>query len=44
VYIYTNQTASPENISKTKELASAGKGPGTFIDANLKDRFLRKVR
>jgi len=31
-------------IRKMKELANAGKGPGTFIDANLKDRFLRKVR
>ncbi|MEK7325155.1 MAG: hypothetical protein AAB217_07885 [Chloroflexota bacterium] len=44
VYIYTNQTADPENISKMKTLAVAGKGLGTFIDANVKDRFLRKVR
>ena len=44
VYIYTNQTADPENISKMKQLAVAGKGLGTFIDANVKDRFLRKVR
>lgn len=44
VYIYTNQTADPENISKMKTLANAGKGLGTFIEANLKDRFLRRVR
>ena len=44
VYIYTNQTADPENISKMKALAIAGKGLGTFIDANVKERFLRKVR
>lgn len=44
VYIYTNQTADPVNIAKMKELAIAGKGLGTFIDANLKDRFLRKIR
>jgi hypothetical protein len=44
VYIYTNQSADPANISKMKELAVAGKGLGTFIDANLKDRFARKIR
>ena len=44
VYRYTNQSADPANISKMKELAIAGKGLGTFIDANVKDRFLRKVR
>ena len=44
VYRYTNQSADPANISKMKELALAGKGLGTFIDANVKDRFLRKVR
>ena len=44
VYRYTNQSADPENIAKMKELALAGKGLGTFIDANLKDRFLRKIR
>lgn len=44
VYIYTNQSAAPENIAKMKELALAGKGLGTFIDANVKNRFMRKVR
>jgi hypothetical protein len=44
VYCYTNQSADPVNIEKMKELATAGKGLGTFIDANLKDRFMRKVR
>ncbi|MCX5794286.1 MAG: hypothetical protein NTY77_02165 [Elusimicrobia bacterium] len=44
VYIYTNQTADPANIGKMKTLALAGKGLGTFIDANLKDRFARKIR
>jgi hypothetical protein len=44
VYIYTNQSADPGNISKMKALAVAGKGLGTFIDANVKDRFARKVR
>lgn len=44
VYRYTNQTADPVNIGKMKQLAIAGKGLGTFIDANVKDRFLRKVR
>jgi hypothetical protein len=44
VYRYTNQSADPANISKMKTLALAGKGLGTFIDAHLKDRFLRKIR
>ncbi|HAM35843.1 MAG TPA: hypothetical protein DEB40_08635 [Elusimicrobia bacterium] len=44
VYRYTNQSADPGNISKMKSLAIAGKGLGTFIDANVKDRFLRKIR
>lgn len=44
VYRYTNQSADPANISKMKELAVAGKGLGTFIDANLKDRWLKKIR
>ena len=44
VYIYNNQTAGPLNIAKMKTLAQAGKGLGTFIDANVKDRFLRKIR
>ena len=43
-YRYTNQSADPANISKMKTLAESGKGLGTFIDANLKDRFLRKIR
>jgi hypothetical protein len=41
---YTNQSAEPANISKMKTLALAGKGLGTFIEANLKERHLCKVR
>jgi hypothetical protein len=44
VYRYTNQTADPGNISKMKTLAVAGKGLGTFIDKNVKDRFSHKIR
>ena len=44
VYRYTNQSADPANISKMKSLAIAGKGLGTYIDANVKDRYLRKIR
>jgi hypothetical protein len=44
VYRYTNQTAGPDNIGKMKSLALAGKGLGTFIHANVKDRFQRKIR
>ena len=44
VYSYTNQSTDPATISKMKTLALAGKGLGTFINANVKDRFSRKVR
>lgn len=44
VYRYTNQSADPANIGKMKSLAVAGKGLGTFIAANVQDRFLRRVR
>lgn len=43
-YRYTNQSAGPENISKMKTLALSGKGLGTFVETNLKDRFERKIR
>lgn len=44
VYIYSNQSAGPENVSKMKTLAVAGKGLGTFIDSTVKARFARKIR
>lgn len=44
VYIYSNQSAGPENVSKMKNLAVAGKGLGTFIDTTVKTKFARKVR
>ena len=44
VYLYTNQSTSPETINKMKTLALAGKGLGTFINAGVKHRFSRKIR
>jgi hypothetical protein len=44
IYLYSNQSADPANVSKMKTLALAGKGLGTFIDANVKDRFARKIK
>jgi len=43
-YIYSNQSAGNINISQMKSLALAGKGLGTFINANVKERFARKIR
>jgi hypothetical protein len=43
-YIYTNQSAGPEKISKMKTLALAGKGLDSFIESDLKDKFGRKIR
>lgn len=44
VYIYSNQSAGRLNVNRMKTLAIAGKGLGTFIDANLKEGFARKIR
>ena len=44
IYRYSNQSAGPENVSKMKDLARTGKGLGTFIDANMTDRYSRKIR
>lgn len=44
VYNYSNQSAGLDNIGKMKTLAAAGKGLGTFIASDLKDRFMRKIR
>ena len=44
VYIYSDQSAGHPNINQMKVLALAGKGLGTFITANVKERFARKIR
>lgn len=44
MYNYSNQSCGEENIAKMKTLATAGKGLSTFIEASLKDRFMRKIR
>ncbi len=43
-YNYSNQSAGVANIEQMKKLAAAGKGLGTFITANLKDKWMRKIR
>ncbi|MBI5624099.1 MAG: hypothetical protein HY924_09990 [Elusimicrobia bacterium] len=44
VYKYNVQSVGPDNIVKMKTMAHAGKGLGTFIKTETKDRFARKVR
>ena len=44
VYRYTNQSAGPEHIAKMKSLALAGRGLGTFIEANVRELFIKKIR
>ena len=44
VYNYSNQSVGMDNIAKMKTLAVAGKGLSTFIEAGLKDRYMRKIR
>lgn len=43
-YRWTNQSASPETIAKMKTLAQAGKGLDTFVKAEVKDRYCKKLR
>jgi len=43
-YVYSNQVTGMANIAKMKTLAAAGKGLGTFIAANVADKFARKAR
>ena len=43
-YNYSNQSTDQATISKMKTLATAGKGLGTYIEANVKNRFMRKIR
>ncbi len=44
VYLYSNQSAGSGNVRQMKTLAEAGKGLGTFIEANVKAKFARKIR
>lgn len=41
---YSNQSAGSANVRQMKTLAEAGKGLGTFIEANVKKLFDKKVR
>lgn len=43
-YNYSNQSVGTTNIEKMKQLAVAGKGLGTFIEANVKNLYMRKIR
>jgi hypothetical protein len=44
VYLYSNQATGMANVRQMKTLAEAGKGLGTFIETNVKQKFARKVR
>lgn len=44
VYRYSNQSVGNDNLKQMKTLALAGKGLGTFIEANAKDKSDRKIR
>jgi len=44
VYRYSNQSAGAANVRQMKTLAVAGKGLGTFIEANVKNLFDKKIR
>lgn len=43
VYEYTYASAGQENVERMKELARAGQGLNTFINANVRKRFARKL-
>jgi hypothetical protein len=41
VYLYTNASAGPQNISEMKKLADAGKGLNAFINLKVKKLYAR---
>ncbi len=43
-YVYTNISAGSFNIEQMKKLAFNGQGLNTFINKNVKDKFIRKYK
>lgn len=41
-YVYTDQSAGPENIAQMHSLARAGSGLGTFINKVVRSRYSEK--
>ncbi|MCM2266312.1 MAG: hypothetical protein NDI60_00905 [Elusimicrobiales bacterium] len=44
VYRYSNQSAGSAKVKQMKILAVAGKGLGTFVEANVQKLHDRKIR
>lgn len=43
-YLYTYQSAGPDNVEHMKQLAQAGRGLSTFISRTIKDMYEVKSR
>lgn len=41
VYVYSHQSAGKENIEHMKKLAKAGEGLNSFINLNVKYKYVR---
>lgn len=44
VYLYTYESAGPENIELMKELASKGEGLNSFINMAVRSNYARRER
>ena len=44
VYLYTYESATPENIEIMKELASKGEDLNSFINATVRSNYARRER
>jgi hypothetical protein len=44
VYLYNNASAGPEHIKNMKKLAAAGRGLNTYIQLNVRKKYMVKLR
>ena len=42
-YLYTADSAGPENIARMQQLAREGDGLSTFISQHIRERYARKL-
>ena len=42
-YLYTTDSAGPENIARMQQLAREGDGLSTFISQHIRERYARKL-
>jgi hypothetical protein len=43
-YLYTYESAGPDNVEHMKKLAARGQGLSAFVSAAVKDKYAKKFR